>query len=360
MTSDAAPPLHDGRYRLLQILGSGGMAVVYRAWDVHLGVPRAIKVLSPQLTRSKSLRKRFLSEARTMARLEHRHIVSVHDVGADVDRVYMVMELMTGGNLLEILKERGPLSVGQALSITRATLEGLRVAHSKDIIHRDIKPANILVSDESVPKLVDFGIARVKNDNFDLTNTGSILGTFGYMAPEQRANSKQVDARADLYSVAATLYALISGVEPVDLYATEVHAKSFAAFPEPVAEFIKCGTCYNVKDRFQSADEMLDALEPLEEAFPPERIEPLEGAAGAFDMVEGVDLDDMVSDIMPEALHDSRRTPNLAGTAPNGEPGTITASPPNNLQRWVDFVSGMLIVVLVAGCGYFAWRAFGG
>lgn len=362
MTHDAAPPLQDRRYRLLRILGVGGMATVYRAWDVHLGVPRAIKVLSPQLTRSRSIRRRFLHEARTMAQLVHPNIVAVHDVGADNERVYMVMELVEGGNLMDILRERGPLNVGQALAVTQALLAGLELAHSKEIIHRDIKPANIMLSRDGLPKLADFGIARArKSDEMSLTRTGSILGTFGYMAPEQRNDSKQVDIRADLYSVGATLYALISGVEPVDLYAVEVHAKSFAAFPNGVADFIKKATCYNTKDRWQTAPEMREALAAVQSIYRPESVAPLALEEEPFDEVEGVDYEEVVSDIMPELLN-NKRAPRHEGVRPSGSTGgsEVTGPIPHRMQRLVDFMSGVLMVLFLAGLGFFAYRTFGG
>ncbi|MCB9741358.1 MAG: serine/threonine protein kinase [Alphaproteobacteria bacterium] len=340
------------------------MATVYRAWDVRLGVPRAIKVLSPQLTRSRSIRRRFLHEARTMAQLEHRYIVAVQDVGVDTRRVYMVMELVEGGNLMDILKERGPLTVGQALEVTRCLLEGLVAAHGKEIIHRDIKPANIMLTRDGIPKLADFGIARArKSDELSLTRTGSILGTFGYMAPEQRNDSKQVDARADLYSVAATLYALISGVEPVDLYAVEVHAKSFANFPGGVAEFIKKGTCYNVRDRWQSAAEMLEALGAIQSIYQAEEISPLLSDERFDDEVNGIDYDEVVSDIMPELLdvpEGQEARPSSSSSGPGDSNQTGILPPPHRMQRLVDFLSGVLLVVFLAGLGFFAWRAFGG
>ena len=154
--SDAAPPLADGRYRLITVLGVGGMATVYKAFDGRLQVPRAIKILSPELGLRPSLRARFESEASMMALLEHPNIVRIYDVGADGDRAYIVMELVDGGSLLDRVKTGGKLPPNLALRVTIDMLDALGVAHKRGVVHRDIKPHNILLSSDGNLRITDF------------------------------------------------------------------------------------------------------------------------------------------------------------------------------------------------------------
>lgn len=365
LSEDVASALCEGRYRLTRVLGLGGMATVYLANDSRLGVYRAIKVLSPQLTRSKAIRRRFLSEAQTMARLHHPHIVTIHDVGVDGDRVFMVMELLEGGNLMDLVKQRGPLSSGQALEIVRAVLSTLELAHGQQVIHRDIKPANILLGRDSTPKLTDFGIARV-HDRSALTTTGSMLGTFGYMAPEQRADASKVDARADLYAVAASLYTLLSGWEPVDLHATEVKARGFDDIPADIAQFIRRGTSYNPAARWDSARAMSDDLQALQGVHPPERVVPLDFASDG--LLPGLDLQDIESDILPEFVPPktnlaNARTPRAESQPPSLRTSGVRTSSteserPAPRPPWMDFVAGLVISALVASLGWLLWYLF--
>jgi len=265
---DAAPPLEGGRYRLIDVLGEGGMAVVYRAWDNRLEVWRAIKVLNAQLTNRTTIRTRFENEARTMAKLHHRNIVTVHDVGRDQQRVYMVMEMVEGGSLVDWVEEHGPMPPRMAIDVMKEVLVALQVAHDNSVIHRDIKPHNILIARDGTPKVSDFGIARLADTDHSFTKTGAMMGTWTYMAPEQRTSARRVDGRADVYAAAATLYALVTAKEPFDLYTTELHDELFAGIPVDIAEVIKTGTRYRPEDRFPSADAFREALGTLDGEYP--------------------------------------------------------------------------------------------
>jgi len=266
--SDAAPPLEQGRYRLIDVLGEGGMAVVYRAWDSRLEVWRAIKVLNAQLTNRTSIRIRFENEARTMAKLHHRNIVTIHDVGRDQQRVFMVMEMVEGGSLVDWVEANGPMPPRMAIDVMKEVLVALQAAHSASVIHRDIKPHNILIGRDGTPKVTDFGIARLADTDHSFTKTGAMMGTWTYMAPEQRTSARRVDGRADVYAAAATLYALVTAKEPFDLYTTELHDELFAGIPVDVAEVIKTGTRYRPNDRYASADAFREALGTLEGEYP--------------------------------------------------------------------------------------------
>lgn len=267
--SDAAPPLADGRYRLISVLGVGGMATVYTAFDGRLQVPRAIKILSPELGQRRSLRSRFEGEASTMALLEHPNIVRVYDVGADGDRAYIVMELVDGGSLLDRVKRGGCLPAKLALRVTIDMLDALDVAHKRGVVHRDIKPHNILLSSDGKLRITDFGIARMRNDEDDgMTKTGAVMGTWGFMAPEQRVDAKSVDVRADLYSVGATLYSILTGKTPVDLFVADMDSSLLAGIDPELAEIIKKSTRYDRQERYASSAEMAQACRAILSLIP--------------------------------------------------------------------------------------------
>ncbi len=270
LSAEASATLAEGRYRLIEVIGSGGMATVYRAFDARLQVPRAIKILLPALANRERLRARFEAEARTMALLEHRNIVRVYDVGSDGNRVYIVMELVEGGSLVDRLEELGPLPPRQAVDVCLHVLAGLAVSHSRNIVHRDIKPHNVLLTSDGEVRVTDFGIARLAESNDNLTKTGAIMGTWGFMAPEQRADSKGVDVRADLYSVAATLYSCVTNETPMDLFAAELDSSMLARVPGPLAEVIRKATCYDREERYADTTAMAAALREIRDQLPPD------------------------------------------------------------------------------------------
>jgi tRNA A-37 threonylcarbamoyl transferase component Bud32 len=270
VSQDAAEPLADGRYRLVEVLGEGGMAIVYRAYDERLQVYRAIKVLSAALARHPTIRERFLNEARTMARLHHPNIVGVHDVVQQGEQPYIVMELVQGGSLMDHLSEHGVMQPRMALDCILALLGALGVAHEAGVIHRDIKPQNILVTAKGKPKVTDFGIAHVVDDNSDrsLTKTGSVMGTWGFMAPEQRVSARKVDGRSDLYAVGATLYTLLTNEMPVDLFAAEMDDTVLHGIEPALAAVIRKATRYRPDDRYADVEEMEDALRRVRPELP--------------------------------------------------------------------------------------------
>jgi len=241
---------------------------VFRAYDAMLDVWRAVKVLSPRMTKKQKVRERFLNEARTMAQLKHPHIVTVYDVGVDGERVYMVMETLEGGCVIDRVKQLGPLPPRMASAVVQALLSGLGEAHKAGVVHRDVKPHNILISETGVPKLIDFGIAQ--HADRSLTKTGAVIGTWAYMAPEQRTNAKGVDPRSDLYASGATLYAILTGKDPFDLYATDLHDKLFAGLPLPLINVMKGATRYEPDERYDSAAEMFHALQAAHRELPPD------------------------------------------------------------------------------------------
>jgi len=263
--------LAQGRYRLTAVLGEGGMAVVYRAFDSRLQVDRAIKVLSPAVARQAHLRVRFETEARTMAALSHPNVTSVHDIGQDGELIYMVMELLEGGSLWDWVHCYGPMPPRLAMQALRAVIPAVTAAHAAGVVHRDIKPHNIMLTTDGEPRLTDFGIAHVQDPlaNRNLTRTGSVIGTWGYMAPEQRHSAKTVDGRSDVYAMGATLYAIATGEVPVDLFASDEADEVLVGLPGPLAKVIRNATCYRPDERFQDPAAMGRAMDETLESLPP-------------------------------------------------------------------------------------------
>ncbi|HJN72515.1 MAG TPA: serine/threonine-protein kinase [Myxococcota bacterium] len=256
-------PLANGRYVLDRSLGEGGMATVWFGQDTLLDVPRAVKVLAPAMARNETLRTRFLHEARTMAKLRHANIVTVFDVGMDQRRPYIIMEVLEGGSVVDYVHTYGPMRPSVAVRLIRGVLNGLGIAHAAGVVHRDVKPHNILLTIEGIPKLTDFGIAQADGRK-SLTRTGMMMGTLAFMSPEQRSNPKGVDHRADLYSVGTTLYSMLTGDEPFDLYSTELREPRLQAVPDALAEILRKACALSADARYQSAEELDAALAAVE------------------------------------------------------------------------------------------------
>tara|TARA_E500000305_G_scaffold111956_2_gene130352 strand:+ start:87971 stop:92701 length:4731 start_codon:yes stop_codon:yes gene_type:complete len=259
-----------GEYQIYNIIGQGGMGIVFRALDPKLNRIVAIKVMSPLLAVNPNAKKRFIREAQAAAAVSHPHIVTIHAV--DEDKLpYLVMEYVVGQSLQEKLDKVGSLKVTEILRIGSQIAEGLAAAHKQGLIHRDIKPANILLENgvERV-KITDFGLARAVDD-VTITRTGEVSGTPQYMSPEQ-ATGDRIDQRSDLFSLGAVLYAMCTGRSPF-------RASNLAAVvrrvcddtPRPIAdvnedippwlsEIINCLLEKRPEDRLQTASEVAELL----------------------------------------------------------------------------------------------------
>jgi serine/threonine protein kinase len=203
-----------GGYRVLQVLGSGGMGVVFRAEDPHLERTVALKAMLPALAGNPSAKQRFFREAKAAAALKHPHVVTIFQVGEDRGAPFLAMEFLDGEPLDERLKRQPRLPVADILRIGREIAGGLAAAHERGLVHRDIKPANLwLEGEEGHVKILDFGLARALADQTHLTQTGVIVGTPAYMAPEQ-ARGQPVDHRGDLFSLGCVLYRMCTGEVP--------------------------------------------------------------------------------------------------------------------------------------------------
>jgi hypothetical protein len=269
-----------GPYRILNVLGAGGMGVVFRAEDPELRRPVALKVMRPHLAASSAARQRVLREARAAAAVKHPHIVTLYHVGEDGGTPFLAMEYLEGESLEARLTREGYPPLSEALRIGREIAQGLAAAHERGLIHRDVKPANVwLEAPEGHVKLLDFGLARVTAESAHLTPTGTILGTPAYMAPEQ-ADGSEVDVRADLFSLGCILYRLVTGqppfpgkrpIEVVFALANVVPRaprELIESLPVALSDLIVRLLAKDPRERPESARRVIDKLEELERLCP--------------------------------------------------------------------------------------------
>jgi predicted Ser/Thr protein kinase len=202
------------RFELAEILGSGGMATVYRGWDREAGRPCAVKVLGDPLSRDEEFRRRFRREAEAAMGLVHPGIVTVYGYGDAGGHHYIAMEYVSGGTLRDLLERRGRLPEAEALRVAAEVADALAYAHRRGVVHRDIKPHNILLTPDGHVKVADFGIARTLDATY-LTQTGTVMGSAHYLSPEQ-ARGDQAGPGSDLYALGVVLYEMLAGRVPFD------------------------------------------------------------------------------------------------------------------------------------------------
>jgi serine/threonine-protein kinase len=202
----------DGRYRVDTMIATGGMSAVYRGLDLRLDRPVALKVMDSRYAGDTQFLTRFQREARVVARLKDPGLVAVYDQGIDGQHPFLVMELVEGGTLRELLRERGPMPPHAVAAVLRPVLGGLAVAHRAGLVHRDVKPENVLISDDGDVKIADFGLVRAIAEA-KITSTSVILGTAAYLSPEQ-VSTGDADPRSDVYAVGVLAYELLTGATP--------------------------------------------------------------------------------------------------------------------------------------------------
>ncbi|UCD58105.1 MAG: serine/threonine protein kinase, partial [Candidatus Hydrogenedentota bacterium] len=188
-----------GNYEIESLLGRGGMGVVYKVRQISLDRPVALKILPPALSSDASFVKRFRREARAVAKLDHSNIVQIFDIAEEEGLHFFSMQYVEGTTLDAVLKEKGRLNVGEAIRIIIQAAQGIEHAHKNNIIHRDVKPSNIIVDNFGNVKVMDFGLARAADDRSKVTQSGALIGTLGYMSPEQCCG-EELDFRTDIYS----------------------------------------------------------------------------------------------------------------------------------------------------------------
>jgi TolB-like protein/predicted Ser/Thr protein kinase len=311
------------RYTLERELGRGGMSAVYLARDLKHDRPVALKVLLPELAVTLGA-DRFQREIRLAARLQHPHILAVHDSGETAGQLWYTMPYVDGESLRDRLRRERRLPVEEALGITREAAQALQYAHEQGVVHRDIKPENLLLTRDGSTLVADFGIARAVGGGENLTKTGASIGTPAYMSPEQ-ANGEAVDARTDVYSLAAVLFEMLAGKPPytgatamaiVAKWLTEPVPSVRAArpeVPETVDQALGRALARTPEDRFATTADFVRALQGAPSGFTP---------------------------------------------APAHAPATPAAAPAATGRRWLP--AALLLALLVLGAvGFLAWRRAG-
>ncbi|MEM5816351.1 MAG: Stk1 family PASTA domain-containing Ser/Thr kinase [Desulfitobacterium hafniense] len=333
------------RYEIIEKIGSGGMAIVYKAKDLLLNRIVAIKILHEQFTADEEFVRRFRREAQSAASLSHANIVSIYDVGKDGETEYIVMEHIEGQNLKDIIRNYAPLSTEQTLELGIQIAEAIRHAHEHHIIHRDIKPHNILVTEDGRIKVTDFGIARAVSAA-TMTHTGDIVGSVHYLSPEQ-ARGIQTNEQSDLYSLGIILYELLTGKVPYDgetpISIALKHLQELAVPPSklnarvsPALENLVMRAIAKSPDqRYATAKDLLQDLRKVQAGLPVDKT---------------VDED---QDLESTRVHSSLRAGvNSALASEEKEAGRKKAKVPLFRKRW-PWVA-LLALVLIMGGGWVA------
>jgi serine/threonine protein kinase len=266
-----------GKYRVLDLLGEGGMGTVYLCEHKHMRRRVAIKVLSNEKCQNPVLLDRFQKEARAVAMLNDPNIVRAHDVDWDGSVPFLVMEYVEGTNLQKLIEDNGRIHFLRCVNYMAQASSGLHHAHEVGLVHRDIKPANLLIDRRGVLKILDLGLARLSTDHEVLgsaRDNSGLLGTADYLAPEQALNASQVDIRADIYSLGATFYFLLAGQPPFpDGTVAQKLIKHQTTAPKPISQFdpeIPSGVCDVVmkmlakkpEQRYSTPGDVFTALQP--------------------------------------------------------------------------------------------------
>lgn len=324
-----APAVIAGRYELGEPLGRGGTATVYRALDRELLVERAVKLLTVAPRYRAGLRRRLKREAQAMAALDSAHLLRVYDVGVDGDHDYVVMDLAEGGSLSDVLDEHGPMPPITALVYTIHLLAALDAAHAARVIHRDIKPQNILLTRDGVARLADFGIALLDREDLERhTQAGALMGSLAYMAPEQRQDARVVGPEADLYAAGCTLFNLLTGASPLDLFLAAPSSPRWLGIPPAVQALLMRATRPEPSERYASAREMardIAGLLPMVPNIPGPVHPPGHSTQAALQALLG-----------GTPLAPARPAPRPVSTAPPAHPPTVVPSDDDEVEEEDD------------------------
>ncbi|MGR6126844.1 Stk1 family PASTA domain-containing Ser/Thr kinase [Paenibacillus sp. SER-28] len=342
-----------GRYEIIERIGGGGMALVYKAQDILLNRNVAVKVLRQQFVHDEEFIRRFRREAQSAASLSHSNVVSIYDVGQEDEIHYIVMECIEGKNLNEIIKERAPLQVDEAVRIASQICDALEHAHQNQIIHRDIKPHNILIGRNGRVKVTDFGIARAVTST-TITQTGSVVGSVHYFSPEH-AKGVVTGEKSDLYSLGIVLYQMLTaqlpflGESPISVALKHLQEefeeprKINPLIPQSVENVILKSMRKNPEERYQSADEMLKDLETC--LLPGRRNE----SKLEFTHLDDEDQTRVIPAIKPQQLGMSSSGDDVPAQPRESEQLPSKQSSKKNRKKAILWVTLVLVLLLCMG-----------
>lgn len=358
MTEVTGTEIYNNRYEIIRQIARGGMAEVYLARDLQLHRNVALKVLFRELSIDQAFVKRFRHEAQAAANLSHPNIVSIFDWGESEEdnTYYIVMELVDGQPLSKLIRSRGTIEPVRAAEIGRDIASGLGYAHSRGVIHRDVKPGNIILTDEGVAKVTDFGIARGHNVDESLTQTGAVMGTATYFSPEQ-AQGEGVDGRSDIYSLAVLLYEMVIGKPPfTGDNAVAIATKHVRDVPVSLTErdptipsdleaIIMKAMAKSSDDRYQTAEQLRDDLSRFIQgskisapAYDPSVTAFYDGGAAATTVVKSQPGDK------------SQLTAKNKVVSPSN-PSEPLSAPPHSKARVVAWILGLIVILGALGVG---------
>ncbi len=341
-----------GQYKLIGLLGRGGMGSVFLSEHTTMGRAVALKILSRKVGKDPASLKRFLSEARAIAALDHPNIVQAYSVDHEADRYYIVMEYIDGRDLQQIVDADGPLDYETASDYVRQAADGLAHGHAHDMIHCDVKPSNLLVSNQGVVKIVDMGLARLTDDDTTQHDDESLLGSVDYLAPEQGLRSPDFDHRADIYALGCTLYFLLTGHPPFNegllherlMKHQSVEPPSILEergdAPKELAELCRKMMAKRVDDRPQSAAEVSRVLSRRR---PPVRTPPVRTPNGSPE--DDSPVNEQPANALPTiVIEDTGRKPPVTNGA-NPATALPTADATTGRNKIVLWIAGIAIVL---------------
>jgi arabinogalactan oligomer/maltooligosaccharide transport system substrate-binding protein len=356
-----------GRYHILEQLGEGGMATVYKAFDTRLETDVAVKVIrtdkfTPEVL-ARAL-KRFEREAKALARLTHPNIVKVIDFGEYEGSPYLVMPFLPGGNLKQYIRERGRLSWQDVARLLLPIAQALEFAHSQGVIHRDVKPANILLTQSGQPMLTDFGVAKVVEEEatVDLTGTAAAVGTPEYMAPEQ--TGKNIDHRVDIYALGIVFYEMLTGRRPYEAdtplavlikQASEPlprPSQFVPGLPDKVEKMLLKALAKRPQDRYQTMNEFAMAIENLAVGKPGQAVVTSQKPRPSQETRDTVVQEELHSTLPDTSSRKTNDQTALPVSKTQSEKVIVTQAPPPKKQRgWIGWVVGIGIACLLLGGG---------
>ena len=334
-----------GKYKILRLIGEGGMASVYEAEHEMLGTKVAIKVLNPILSANTQIKERFRNEAKLMASLDHPNITKVIDFNEQPQQLSIIMEFLNGEDLNDKIKRNGALSEKDTVEVFSQTLSAFQYAHEKGIVHRDIKPSNIFILQDGRVKILDFGIAKLFGQGNEMTQTGTQMGTPIYMSPEQVKADKSIDHRSDIYSLGVTMYFAINGKPPYnsntdsqfDIFSKIVYEPLPNLSADSIFNHSIVKACQKDREkRFQSCQEWLQSIKSVD------------ATQTSFNSVENL-KDKTKETIVDKSFNDSRSVKSKNTHKP-------TDQEPSSKKNKLIFIG--IVAILISVIGYFSFSYY--